>query len=52
MCAMPIWSETTKINTTKTKTKRPKMCEGPGQPVLLGPPMCECDKIYNEYDEI
>jgi len=32
MCAMPIWSETTKINTTKTKIS--KRCEGPGQPVL------------------
>jgi hypothetical protein len=50
MCAMPIWSETTKINTTKTK--RSKRCEGPGQPILLGPPMCECDKKYNEYNEI
>jgi hypothetical protein len=50
MCVMPIWSETTKINTAKTK--RSKMCEGPGQPVLLGPPTCKCDKIYNEYNEI
>jgi hypothetical protein len=50
MCAMPIWSETTRINTTKTK--RFKMCEGPGQPVLLGPLTCKCDKIYDEYDEI
>jgi hypothetical protein len=50
MCAMPIWSESTKINSTKTK--RSKMCEGPGQPVLLGPPTCECNKKYGEYDEI
>jgi hypothetical protein len=50
MCAMPIWSETTKINTTKAK--RSKMHEGLGQLVLLGPLTCKCDKKYSEYNEI
>jgi len=42
MCTMPIRSESNQIN------KKSKKCEGPGQPVLLGPPKCECDMKYDE----
>ena len=38
MCTMPIRSESNQINTIKQK--KSKKCEGPGQPVLLGPPKC------------
>jgi len=46
MCTMPIRSESNQIK--HHKTKRSKMCEGPGQHVLLGPPKCECDMKYDE----
>ena len=46
MRMMPIRSESNQIK--HHKTKRSKMCEGPSQPILLGPPKCECDMKYNE----
>jgi len=46
MRTMPIRSESNQINTIKQK--KSKKCEGPGQPVLLGPPKCEHDMKYDE----
>jgi hypothetical protein len=46
MHTMPIRSESNQIK--HHKTKRSKMCEGPGQPVLLGPPKCKCNMKYYE----
>ena len=46
MCTMPIRSESNQINTIKQK--KSKKCEGPGQPVLLGPPKCEREMKYDE----
>jgi len=46
MRTMPIRSESNQIK--HHKTKRSKMCKGPGQPVLLGPPKCKCNMKYDK----
>jgi hypothetical protein len=44
-----IWSETTTINTTKTKDLK---VQGSSQPILLLSLTCECNMRYDEYDEV